>query len=314
MPTRGAGARPYLLLVCLALVWGVHWPVAKIGLRDLPPFTYGALRVATGLAVIVIVLALRRGIRLPSRHDLPVVVSVGIGQMAAGIALMNLALPLVSAGRSAILVYTMPLWVALIQLPALRAGGAARQVAGLVVGLTGIIVLLNPGAIDWESPGELLGSAGLLFSAVLWATTTIQLRHHQWKSSPLDLMPWQLLVALVPLVLAALVLDAGRPIHWEPVAVAAVLFSGPLATALAFWLSQSISRSLSPLATTMGFLAVPIVGLAASSVMLDEPLTALDLAGALTTFVGIVLVSRSANSVTRGRIATTDPVAGPFDS
>ena len=314
MPAIGARARPYLLLVCLALVWGVHWPVAKIGLRDLPPFTYGALRVATGLAVIVIVLALRRGIRLPSRHDLPVVVSVGIGQMAAGIALMNLALPLVSAGRSAILVYTMPLWVALIQLPALRAGGAARQVAGLFVGLAGIIVLLNPGAIDWESPGELLGSAGLLLSAVLWATTTIQLRHHQWKSSPLDLMPWQLLVALVPLVLAALVLDAGRPIHWEPTAVAAVLFSGPLATALAFWLSQSISRSLSPLATTMGFLAVPVVGLAASSVMLGEPLTVLDLIGALTTFVGIVLVSLSSNSATRARIAITDPVSGPVES
>ncbi|MGD0122058.1 MAG: DMT family transporter [Candidatus Limnocylindrales bacterium] len=314
MPTRGAGARPYLLLVCLALVWGVHWPVAKIGLRDLPPFTYGTLRVATGLAVIMVVLALRRGIRLPSRHDLPVVVSVGLGQMAAGIALMNLALPLVAAGRSAILVYTMPLWVALIQLPALRAGGAARQVAGLFVGLTGIIVLLNPSAIDWESPGELLGSAGLLLSAVLWAATTIHLRHHQWRSTPLDLMPWQLLVALVPLVLAALVLDAGRPIHWEPVAVAAVLFSGPLATALAFWLSQSISRSLSPLATTMGFLAVPVVGLAASSVMLGEPLTVLDLAGALTTFLGIVLVSISSNSPTRARIAITDPGSRPVDS
>ena len=313
MPTRGAGARPYLLLVCLALVWGVHWPVAKIGLRDLPPFTYGTLRVATGLAVILVVLALRRGIRLPSRHDLPVVVSVGIGQMATGIALMNLALPLVSAGRSAILVYTMPLWVALIQLPALRAGGAARQLAGLLVGLTGIIVLLNPGAIDWESPGELLGSAGLLLSAVLWAVTTIHLRHHEWKSSPLDLMPWQLIVALVPLALAALVLDAGRPIHWEPVAVAAVLFSGPLATALAFWLSQSISRSLSPLATTMGFLAVPVVGLAASSIMLGEPLTVLDLAGALTTFLGIVLVSRSSNNATRARIAIADPVSGSVD-
>jgi drug/metabolite transporter (DMT)-like permease len=313
MPTKGAGARPFLLLVCLALVWGVHWPVAKIGLRDLPPFTYGTLRVATGLAVILVVLAARRGIRLPSRHDLPVVVSVGIGQMAAGIVLMNLALPLVSAGRSAILVYTMPLWVAVIQLPALRAGGGAgRQVAGLLVGLTGIIVLLNPGSIDWESPGELLGSAGLLLSAVLWAVTTIHLRHHQWKSSPLDLMPWQLIVALVPLALAALVLDAGRPIHWEPTAVAAVLFSGPLATALAFWLSQSISRSLSPLATTMGFLAVPVVGLAASSVMLGEPLTVLDLAGALTTFFGIVLVSISSDGATRAPTTSTDPVAGPF--
>lgn len=288
--------RPYLLLACLALVWGLNWPIAKIGLRDLPPFTYGTLRVATGLVVIVAVLLLRRGLRLPSRHDLPIVVSVGIGQMAAGIALMNLALPLVSAGRSAILVYTMPLWVALIQLPALRAGGGARQLAGLCVGLVGIAVLLNPGAIDWESTGELLGAAGLILSAFLWAATTIHLRRHEWRSSPLDLMPWQLLIAVVPLAVAAMVLEAGRQIHWEPTAVVAVLFSGPLATALAFWLSQSISRSLSPLATTMGFLAVPVVGLAASSVMLGEPLTLLDLAGAATTFLGIVLVSSSMNA------------------
>ncbi len=283
--------RPYLLLIGLAFVWGIHWPVAKIGLRDLPPFTYGTLRVATGLAVIVGVLAVRRGLRLPSRHDVPVVLSVGIGQMAAGIALMNFALPLISAGRSSILVYTMPLWVALIQLPALRAGGAGRQVAGLLVGLAGIVVLLNPGAIDWGSSGQLLGSAALLVSAVLWAATTIHLRRHQWRATPLDLMPWQLLVALVPLAIAALILESGRQIHWEPTAIAAVLYSGPLATALAFWLSQSISRSLSPLATTMGFLAVPVVGLASSWIMLGEPLTALDLVGAATTFLGILVVS-----------------------
>ena len=310
MPAGSARLRPYLLLACLALVWGLHWPIAKIGLRDLPPFTYGALRVATGLAVIVAVLAARRGLRLPDRHDLPIVVSVGIGQMAAGIALMNLALPLVAAGRSSILVYTMPLWVALIQLPALRAGGGTRQVAGLLIGLVGIAVLLNPGAIDWTSPGELLGSAGLLLSAFLWAATTIFLRRHEWRSTPLDLMPWQLLIALVPLVVAALALEAGRSIRWEPTAVAAVLFSGPLATALAFWLSQSISRSLSPLATTMGFLAVPVVGLAASSVMLGEPLTLLDFVGAAITFFGIVLVSASSGGADRVPVASPD-VASP---
>lgn len=299
-------ARPYLLLVFLALVWGVHWPVAKIGLRDLPPFTYGAFRVGTALAVVVALQAARRGLRLPARHDVPVVLSVAIGQMAAGIALMNLALPMVSAGRSSILVYTMPLWVAVAQLPALRAGGASRQIGGLLLGLAGIALLLNPQAIDWRSSGQLLGSAALLVSAALWAVTTIHLRRHQWRGSPLDLEPWQLLIALVPLVVAALVLEAGRPIRWEATSVAAILYSGPLATALAFWLSQSISRSLSPLATTMGFLAVPVVGLASSWFLLGEPLTVLDLAGAATTFLGIVVVSISSGSRDRERVASAD--------
>ena len=295
-------ARPYLLLVLLALAWGVNWPVAKIGLRDLPPYTYGTFRVATGLAVIVGLLAAGRGLRLPDRRDVPVVLSVGLGQMAAGIALMNLALPMVSAGRSSILVYTMPLWVGLFQLPTLRAGGAGRQVGGLLLGLAGIALLLNPQAIDWGSSGQLLGSAALLVSAVLWAVTTIHLRHHEWHGTPLDLMPWQLLVALVPLVLAALVLESGRPIHWEPMAVVAVLFSGPVATALAFWLSQSVSRSLTPLAATMGFLAVPVVGLTSSWLMLGEPLTLVDLAGAATTLLGIVAISVSTGPAADGSV------------
>ncbi len=295
-------ARPYLLLVCLAVVWGVHWPVAKVGLRYIPPFTYGALRVGTALAVLVVLLAVRRGLRLPSRHDVPVILSVGLGQMAGGIALMNVALLSVSAGRSSILVYTMPLWVAVIELPALRAGGAGRQVAGLLLGLAGTGLLLNPQAIDWSSSGELLGSAALLVSAVLWAATTIHIRHHEWRRTPLELEPWQLLVAFVPLAVAALVLESGRVVRWEPTAVTAVLYSGPLATAFAFWLSQSISRSLSPLATTMGFLAVPVVGLASAWLLLGEPLTVLDLAGATATFLGIVAVSLSA----QGRGAPSD--------
>src|ERR1035437_5369602 len=147
-------ARPYLLLVLLALAWGVNWPVAKIGLRALPPYTYGTFRVATGLAVIVGLLAAGRGLRLPDRRDVPVVLSVCLGQMAAGIVVMNLALPMVSAGRSSILVYTMPLWVGLFQLPTLRAGGAGRQVGGLLLGLAGIALLLNPQGIDWGSRSE----------------------------------------------------------------------------------------------------------------------------------------------------------------
>ena len=303
---RGTRARPYLLLICLALTWGIHWPVAKIGLRDLPPFTYGALRVAIALAVMVAVLAARRGLRLPDRHDAPIVLSVGIGQMAAGIAAMNFALPLISAGRSSILVYTMPLWVALIQLPLLRAGGAGRQVGGLILGLAGIAILLNPQSVDWQSSGQMLGSAALLVSAILWAATTIHLRHHVWRGTPLDLMPWQLLIAVVPLTIAALVLEPGRQIHWEPTAIVAILYSGLLATALAFWLSQSISRSLSPLATTMGFLAVPVVGLASSWVLLGEPLTLLDFAGAATTFLGIVVVSISSNVGDRTQAMNAD--------
>jgi drug/metabolite transporter (DMT)-like permease len=59
----------------------------------------------------------------------------------------------------------------------------------------------------------------------------------------------------------------------------------------------------------MGFLAVPVVGLVASTIMLGEPLTLLDLVGAATTFAGIVFVSVSTNA--SGRAAA--PGVGSAD-
>jgi drug/metabolite transporter (DMT)-like permease len=286
-------ARPYLLLALLALVWGVHWSITKIGLDYLPPYAYGALRAGIGLGTMLAITAGSRPdrLRLPPREDWPVVLSVGLGQIAAGIVLMNLALQVVAPGRSAILVYTMPLWVAVMQISSLRVGGGARQLGGLALGLTGIVLLINPLSIDWGSSGQLLGTAELLASAVMWAATTIHIRTHHWHATPMELEPWQLLVGFVPLVVAAVAFDGGRPIDVEPISVFAVLYSGILATALAFWLSQSISRALSPLAATMGFLAVPVVGLVSSFLLVGEPLGPLDAAGIALTFAGIVVVS-----------------------
>lgn len=286
--------RAYLLLAALAVVWGVHWPITTIGLRELPPFTYAALRVAAALPVVLAILASlapRRALRLPPRHDLPVLLVVGLGQMAAAMVLMNLALQAVAPGRSSVLGYTTPFWAALIQAAVLGMALGRGELAGIGIGLAGIAILLNPAAIDWRSGGQLAGSFGLLLSAATTAVSVIVVRRHRWQATPLELQPWQLLVALIPLTTLALVLDAGRPIHVDAVAVLCVLYSGPLATAFAYWASQSVSRALSPTTTTMGMLATPVVGLVASAVLVGERVGALDLIGFGVTIAGIAVVS-----------------------
>jgi drug/metabolite transporter (DMT)-like permease len=281
-------------------VWGLHWVVAKIGLETIPPFTYAVLRVTTGLAVLLGILGARRDIRRPPRADIPIVLSVGLGPIALNIALMNLALQVVPAGRSSILNYTMPLWVAIFGVLFFRMRLARPEVVGLALGLAGIFVLLNPAVIDWGVPGALAGSAMLLASAMVWALATIHIRRHTWHASPLELQPWQLLVAVVPLGILALVFDAGKPIAWSPATVLAVLYSGPIATAFAYWGSQSVTRSLGPLAATTGFLAVPVVGYVASWLILGEPLTAADLAGFALILVGVAATSMAGRSSDAG--------------
>ena len=70
-----------------------------------------------------------------------------------------------------------------------------------------------------------------------------------------------------------------------------LLYSGPLATAFANWASQSITRSLGPLTSAMGFLATPVVGLVAGALILGESLGLIDIVGFALVLGGIAAAS-----------------------
>lgn len=276
-----------VLLALLALVWGFHWVVVKEGLRHFPPLTYAVLRISTGLITLLAILAPMRQLRRPPRADWSIIVSVAILQIAGGILIMNFALQAVPAGRSSVLAYTMPLWVALILWVVFRITPRRVEALGLVLGMAGILILVNPAVIDWSLPAEVAGTLALLFNAMCWAVVTIHIRRHTWHAAPLVLQPWMLLTALVPILIAALVLEPGRTIRWEPMSILILLYSGPLASAFAYWASQSITRSLGPISSGMGFLATPVVGLVSGAIVLGESIGPLDLAGFGLVVAGI---------------------------
>ena len=300
-----------VLLALLALVWGVHWVVVKQGLQYMPPLTYGAFRMLGGLLTMVAILGAQRRIKRPPRHDLPIVFSVSLFQIAAGVLIMNFALQAVPAGRSSVLLYAMPLWVALLLWAVFKVKPRRNEAVGLVLGLGGILVLVNPTVINWGIPLELAGTLALIFNGVLWAAVTIHIRRHTWLSTPLDLQPWMLLIASVPIVASAVILEQGREIRWELPLILALLYSGPLATAFANWASQSITRSLGPLASAVGFLATPVVGLVSGAVFLHETLGLLDLAGFALVLGGIAVTSLVAPPAASHRATASAPDPEP---
>jgi drug/metabolite transporter (DMT)-like permease len=289
---RTTTGRAYLLLAVLVIVWGAHWAVVKIGLGTIPPFTYATLRLLTGVAVLAALMQGAGRLSLPARSDVPIILSYGLLAVAMGIGMMNLALAFVPAGRSSILAYTLPLWVVPIMAVLARARPTRAEVVGLLLGLTGLALLLNPLAIDWASPDVLLGSAMLLLGAMAGALALVHVRAHRWQGTPFDVQIWQLLVALVPMLVLALALELERwaAMEWDPRTVLVILYSGPLATAFAFWASQSITRAIGPMTTSIGYLAVPVVGILAGATVLSETVGPLDLLGLLVTSAGIVVV------------------------
>jgi len=303
--------RALVLQTLVALVWGVHWVVVKEGLRYIPPFSYAAVRLVAATVAMAVILGAQGRIHRPPRHDRPVILAVGLGQMAAQIALMNLALLVLPAGRSAVLVFTMPLWVALIQTVAFRRPPSRWEIAGLLLGVVGVAMLLSPASLPSMSPAVAVGVVMLLGAAIIWAATLFVVRGHRWEASTLDLLLWQLGVACIPLIALALVMETGRPAAWGLPAVAVILYSGPLATSFAYWASLSIQRSLPPAVAAVGFLAVPVVGLASSSLLLGEPFGPVDAAAAAITLGGIAIVLLRGGRSREG--ASGGEPAGPRD-
>ena len=284
--------RAWLLLLLLVVVWGSHWVVVKVGLETIPGFTYGVLRLASGIATLAVLMAATGRLKRPIRGDYPIIVSYGILAVAVMIITMNLALPYIPAGRSSILAYTTPLWIVPIMAVIAHVLPKRAEIVGLVLGMAGLVLLLNPAAIDWGADGALLGSLLLVLGAGSGALAMVHVRMHKWVGTPFDAQIWQLLVALVPMTLLMLLLEGDQlgSIPWDLAALLAVLYSGPLATAFAFWASQMIVKALGPLTAGIGYLGAPAVGVIAGIIVLGEIITPIDIAGIGVTTAGIVVV------------------------
>lgn len=283
----------WLLLGAVILFWGVNWPVMKYGLHYVPPLTFASLRLLVGAMLLASIAAMRNELRWPHREDWPLVWGVALLQMAASMGLANLGLQYVPAGRSAILVYTTPLWVVPLAMLWLDERLTALRMFGLLLGLGGVAVLFNPFAFDWRNPQIVLGNGLLLFSALLWAIMIVRVRGHRWYGSPLSLAPWQMLLATLTLAPFVLYFEDLSAIRWEASLGWVLLYNGPIATAFCFWAMISVTRALPAITTSLSTLSVPMVGYAVAMLTLGETITVSDSAGFALILGGLICASLS---------------------
>jgi drug/metabolite transporter (DMT)-like permease len=288
MPRRAS----IVLLMFLVLMWGCNWPINKTILTYVSPLWYACLRLGLGALSLFLAQAfLRVAIRPPRRVDLPIVLSVGVIQMAAVIALMTVGLANVPAGRSSILSYTMPLWVVPGAIVFLGERLHFGKAAALALGAAGITFMFNPAAFNWSDSRALMGNCCLLLAAALWAATIIHIRAHRWTGTSFELAPWQMLIGLIPLLAVAWWIEGPPPqVRLTMTTVIVAVYSGPLITAFPFWAFLTVARTLPAITTSLTLLLVPVIGFVSSALLLDEPIDVYSTVGLLliTGAIGMV--------------------------
>jgi drug/metabolite transporter (DMT)-like permease len=264
-PKAGWGVPVAWLTLCI--VWSSTWLAIKIGLRDLPPISFVAIRFLIAIIVLVAVSIGRTRLLPRGRNDYVVLGVTGILMFAVNYTLLFWAELHVSSGLAAVLQATIPIFGMMFahwMLPdePLR----LQKLAGAIIALGGVAVICgrllgsNGSLAFWGGVAVVVGAASAAFANVLVKARSMQL-------APAMLAAWQMIFGIAPLLLLGLVVD-GNPahFHWTSTSVFCLLYLAVIGSALTFlllyWLLprltvaqlQSISLITPPGAVMLGWL------------------------------------------------------------
>ena len=258
----------YVLLMVLSLGWGCNWPMMKWALAEIPVWTFRSACVGAGALGMFAIAALRgSAIRIPS-GQWPRVALTALCNVTLWNVLTGYGLTMLPAGRSAIIAYTMPLWVVVLSTVVLREPLTRRRLLGVALGMSAMALLVGSelSTLQAAPMGLLLIVAG----AFAWALGTVLLKRFPTDLPTTSFTGWQLLLGGLPIMIGALILDWG---NWHPVSAKAgyaLAYSTLVAFVLCHWVWFKIAGHAPASVSALGTLMIPVVGVSSGMLILGE--------------------------------------------
>jgi drug/metabolite transporter (DMT)-like permease len=276
-PELSANTTARLMLVLLSLGWGTTWPMMRIALDEVPPFSMRVATMVIGAVTLgVMTVARRRSFALHSRVAAVHVTVAGMFNIVSFSILTPFAQLYAATSRVSIVVYSMPIWATLMARVFLRERITGMRAVAFALCVAGLGVLIWPLAVA-GIPGGILLALG---AAMGWAAGTIYLKWAQIREEPMAVTFWQLIVGFVAIAICQPLFEG--PLHLWPIratTLGALVFAGLVGSGIAYFLWFEVVRRLSAMTASLGVLCSPAVGVVASVIMLGERPTLPDMVG-----------------------------------
>ncbi|NDU88231.1 MAG: EamA family transporter [Ferrovum sp.] len=277
---------PVLGLVVLSLTWGYSWVAAKEGLSYAGPLHFAAQRaVLGGLALLALLPLTGRSWRWQLPRETLV---IGLIQVSGFMLFQTWALVTGGPGKTAVLIFTMPIWTLLLSGLVLRepVKGAQWIAAGLT--LAGLLLIIEP----WEMHTSLLSKCLGLLAALCWAIGTILVKRLRQRHAVdlLNLTAWQMAMGAIPLVVAATLVPE-HATHWTLSYGEILAFMSLASTALCWWLWLYILDRVPAWEASLSVLGTPVVAILSSRWVTGEGFHWAEVSGILLIGMGLVFLA-----------------------
>lgn len=274
-------------LVLLAAIWGASFLFMRVAVPEFGPIALIAVRV--GIAAVVLAPVLRTAIaRSQFRAAAWPLLVVGVTNSAIPFCLLAYSTLYVDAGFDSILNATTPLWAALIGAVGFQVSIGRQQIAGLFIGLIGVVTLVSD-TLDAGGAGVPVAILAALLAAAFYGFAVNYSKRRLAGVKPFVVAfgsQFFASIILLPLALFDWPQQAIASSTWACVAALGIVCTG-FAYILYFRL---IERAGATYAASVTFL-IPVFGLVWGAVFLGEKITMIMIAGCLIVLFGTALAS-----------------------
>ena len=292
------------------LIWGSTYLTIRISIETIPPLLMAGIRFILAGAILFAFVyrpGARDRERITRRQWMSALV-IGACLLLAGNGIVTWGEQYVATGLVALIVATVPLWMALFA--PLFGGARVRRIAflGVAIGLVGVVLLLRPGGAaptEWQT-------FVVPASPILWALGSLYAQRAPVPRQALTATAMEMVAGGVLLTIAGLVLGEAGHVHLNAISAGSVwafvylVLIGSLVGYTAYiWLLHNVSATA---VSTYAYVN-PLVAVVLGAVVLGEPVTGLTaLAGVLIlAAVALILTSR----VRYNRQVATAPAETP---
>ena len=280
----------YFLLVILSLIWGFAWPVMKIVLQEVPPWTFRLYcMIFSGVGFIILIKSLGISLKIPKQDFKPLLISSFLN-ITLWYILSAYAIAYMNASRASIIAYTMPVWSAVFSVFILKERMTIGRFLGLFLGMAGIAILIGPDIVVFKT--ATLGAILMLIAAMFWGAGIVTIKYYKWTMPTIVLSCWSLIIGGAPLAVGAVFFE--RSAIFAPVSfqcILALIYVVLLGNIISFWVWYKIIAIFPATIASIGILMVPIIGVFSSSFVLKEPV-------GLPEIISLVLVVSALGIVT----------------
>ena len=284
------------ILTCL--IWSTVWLFIKLGVRDVPPVTFAAMRLVIAILVMVPVTVALKTPRPRHPREWGYVAGTGVILLGLNYGLLNWGLQHISSGLTAVLQAMTPAFAlvfAHLLLPDERMTG--RKVSGLLLGIGGIAIIF------WDQLhfGEraFAGSLTVTLGALCVAFAYVMVRRTIRDLHPSIITSGQMVAAFVPLLIYAWAVE-GNPfrIQWTTTALGAALYLALLGSILAAWLNYWLLKRVGAVNLLVMGLVEPVIAILLGSWFLSETMNSRALLGGAVILFSVALTMAPARKGT----------------